>query len=747
MASTAAVRPAIDGASQVRSTIRQLQYEALSSVLPGLYVAGLALVGLVPSFPVLGPALVLYGLLFAVWIIHARHHLASVWLLVIGSLLVIWMVATKAGLEPALCLAALPAGLAVWLIGIHGGLVVAVACTGGLLLAPSAFLPIDAAIRIVTVLGVWGTVGLSWLILQLALTAFEWSWASYEQSRQSLDMARDRQVQVKQAMADLAEANLQLARVNHLVQGLRQVAEEARRAKEQFVANVSHELRTPLNMIIGFSEMIMQAPEAYGKRIPPALLADLAVVQRNSQHLSSLIDDVLDLSQIEIGRMALTKERVAFREILEAAVAAVRPLFDSKGLYLESLVPEDLPPISCDRTRIREVLLNLLSNAGRLTERGGVRIRAKLDAEAIVVSVADTGPGIAPEDQSKLFLPFQQLDGSLRRRHGGSGLGLSISKSFVEMHEGRMWLQSETNVGTTFFFSLPIDPPLPIGNTVTRWFSPYSEYQERPRRPVRPAQAVSQRLIVLETGDSLARLLGRYMDGYEIVPVVNLEEAAQEISRVPARALLINDPSVSDVLRRTGGTAAIPNGTPVLICSVPGVDQVAGALGVSNYLVKPVSREALLGALARLGLHGGTVLIVDDQPEALLLYRRMLVSADRDYRVLRASDGRQAMGILAAERPDVVLLDLVMPEMDGFQFLATMKNDPDLSNIPVVVISARDPSGQPIVSSALAVTLGDGLAMHQLLACIESMVAILSNVRAPRDRVPTEKQPDLPAYG
>jgi signal transduction histidine kinase/CheY-like chemotaxis protein len=746
MVNTVAEGPAVAGISQVKSTIRQLQHESLSFVLLGMYVVGLALVGLIPSYPVLGPALLLYGLLITVWIIHTKHHLASVWLLVIGSLLVIWLIATNAELEPVLYLAALPVGLSVWLVGIYGALALAVACTVGLLLAPTAYLPVGETIRMVTVMGMWGTVGLSWLILQPVLTALEWSWASFEQNRQLLEVTRDRQGQLKQAIADLAEANLQLSRINNLVQGLRQIAEEARRAKEQFVTNVSHELRTPLNMIIGFSEMILQRPEAYGKRIPSALLADLAVIQRNSQHLSSLIDDVLDLSQIEAGRMALTKERVTFQEILESAVIAVRPLFDSKGLYLESPVPSDLPPIFCDRTRIRQVLLNLLSNAGRFTERGGVCIQVKHDQDAIEVSVADTGLGIAPEDQGKLFQPFQQLDGSLPRQYGGSGLGLSISKGFVELHGGKMWLQSEKTVGTTFYFRLPINSPLPMGGNVSQWVNPYSTYQERLHRPVLLVHRGPPRLMVLEAGDSLARLLGRYMDGVEIVPVANLDEATQEMSQGPVQALLINDPSISDALQCVNTTAALPDGTPILICSVPDV-YVPAALDISDYLVKPISRAALLGALDRLELLGKTVLIIDDQPEALLLFRRMLASADRGYRVLRAADGREALSILAEEHPDVILLDLVMPGMSGFEFLAKRKDDPDLSQIPIVVLSASDPLGHPIVSNALSVTAKDGLTVSQLVACIESITAVLSAAKPLGVRLPTEKPPDPLVFG
>jgi CheY-like chemotaxis protein/anti-sigma regulatory factor (Ser/Thr protein kinase) len=457
-------------------------------------------------------------------------------------------------------------------------------------------------------------------------------------------------------------------------------------------------------------------------------LADLTVVLRNSQHLSSLIDDVLDLSQIEAGQMALTKERVSLAEIVEAAAIAVRPLFASKGLALQTAIPEDLPLVFCDRTRIREVVLNLLSNAGRFTEQGGVQVRASQEGNEVVVSVADTGPGIAEEDKDRLFQPFQQLDGTIRRRYGGTGLGLSISKSFVELHHGKMWVESEPGRGTTVFFRLPIDPPAPLDSGALRWFNPYQPYQER-HRPfrLRPAP-VRPRLVVMEGGNSMQRLLGRYLAGAEITPVANLEQALLELSQVPAQALLINDVRVGETLQQVNQSTALPYGLPALICSIPGMEQAAGTLGVSDYLLKPISRDVLLGALDRLQREVKTVLIVDDEPDAVRLFQRMLVSAGRGYRVLRAFDGRQALEILRREQVDVILLDLIMPAMDGFQFLAAQSQEPALRDVPVILISARDPMGHPIVSNALAVTCRGGLSIQQLLACIEAVSTILSPV-------------------
>jgi CheY-like chemotaxis protein len=184
--------------------------------------------------------------------------------------------------------------------------------------------------------------------------------------------------------------------------------------------------------------------------------------------------------------------------------------------------------------------------------------------------------------------------------------------------------------------------------------------------------------------------------------------------------------SVEAALERLGRSGSLPYGTPAIVCSVPEMCEITDALGVSEYLVKPVSREQLAAALDRVHLSGNTILIVDDEPEALRLFRRMLTSLGRDYRVLRARDGEEAMTILQRTRPDVILLDLVMPNMDGFRLLAAKNQDPALRDIPVIVISARDPAGQPIVSNALAVMRGGGLSVPRLLACIEALTAILS---------------------
>ena len=445
---------------ELRGWLDEMRGRTILFALPGLYVLGAILLASIeplhrPFQHILVP-LAMFGLAFVLWFLRRSSPRAAAWLLILGGMGVNLAVVVWWGLEPAICLLAPWIGLAFLAVGTASGVAVACACTLALLLLPGTLLPVSPLLRAVALIGIWCAAGTTWLILHPLLAAIQWAWSSYERGRASLEQARDVQVLLHETLEDLAAANVQLTRLNQVAGALRQIAEEERRAKEQFVANVSHELRTPLNMIVGFCEMITESPETYGQEIPPALLADLAVVLRNGQHLSDLIDDVLDLSQIEAGQMALTKERVSMAEIIGSAILAVHPLFASKELYLRTEVPADLPPVFCDRIRVREVVLNLLSNAGRFTEQGGATVRVWQQGSDVVVSVADTGPGIADQDQERLFRPFQQQDGTIRRRYGGTGLGLSISKSLVELHGGKMWMESQAGSGTTLFVRLPI---------------------------------------------------------------------------------------------------------------------------------------------------------------------------------------------------------------------------------------------------------------------------------------------------
>ena len=587
------------------------------------------------------------------------------------------------------------------------------------------------------------------LLLAVVSTAVTWRFTAaivspaanaidqYRKLRAELEETRKQRVDLLQIQQDYYLANKELARLNERLGVMTQYAEEAKQVKEEFVARVSHELRTPLNMVIGFSEVIMRSPQIYGDGIPPALLADIDAIERNSQHLAKLVDDILDLSQVEAGKMALTKEWVQVDTVIEEAVSAVRGLADSKRLYLRRVIQEGLPPVFCDSTRIRQVVINLLGNAARFTEKGGIEIHAALEEDHLLISVSDTGPGIPVADQSRIFQPFQQVDSSLRRHKGGTGLGLTISKQFVEMHGGKMWLESVFGAGTTFHFSLPLHAMVETGfqadQEARRWFNPYAEYEPRTHPSEIPALKWSPRYVLLEPEDTLHRLFLRYMENIELVSVRTIDDAISEVRKKPVQALILNIPSLDDEHEVMTKIGRLPFGTPVISCWVPGKNEAARELGVVEYLIKPISRDDLLDVVQRLGPEVKKILLVDDEPEILRLFIRMLSTLERPYQILQAPNGVRALQLMRQRKPDMVILDLLMPEMDGFQVLHEKSHDERIRDIPVVVVSSLNPRGETLVSKNLSVGRGDGLSINELLRCIQAVTKIL---------VPSERRPD-----
>lgn len=683
--------------------------------------------------------LLFYAVLGAAWLLTRRNYAEGKWFISIAFTGMICLGFVWWKTPELLILMVIPPVLAAVLISLPASLLTTIAETILLLLF---FLGGDVSLTTITMLVVtiWAMLGLMVAAYNPVYKLADWSWNYFQRAQVLLEESRNRKVELQQALDDLTRANQQLTRMNRLAQGLRRMAEEARKVKEEFVAQVSHELRTPLNMIIGYSETILQSPEIYGTNLPSALLADLAVIFKNAEHLSDLIDDVLDLTEIETEQMAITKEEVHLHEIVEAATLAVRPLFESKGLYLKVDVPRDLPPLFCDRVRIREVLLNLLSNAGRFTKQGGVQVNAWQQEHDLIVTVADTGPGISVADRVKLFQPFQQLSSSIRKQFGGSGLGLNISKRFLELHGGDIWVDSAFGVGTTFSFRLPIALSMPADLEVFQKLRPDWEYHQHTRPSKAPRAVAQSRFVVLDKANILPRFLTRYLANAEIVSVANLEQAFQELTNSPSTALVVNDMSVEQTLQRLE-SSELPPGTPALICSIPYPAEVTSTLGAFDYLVKPISRDLLLATLDRLGVPIKTVLIIDDQSDMLRLYRRMLFSSKRNYRVVQAKNGREAMKILRQEKPDVILLDLVMSKMDGLQFLKTRNKEAALRDIPVIVVSVNDPTSQPAVSSAFVVVKRGGLSMQELLVSIKQTATLLSTIAPSADPTPPATPP------
>jgi signal transduction histidine kinase/CheY-like chemotaxis protein len=440
----------------------------------------------------------------------------------------------------------------------------------------------------------------------------------------------------------------------------KEAAEQANRTKSTFLANMSHELRTPLNAIIGYSEMLEEEAQ---ERDLGDFAPDLSKIHAAGKHLLTLINDVLDLSKIEAGKMELFLEDFEVGALVRDVESTIRPLIEKGENSFEVDCPPDIGGMHADLTRVRQILFNLLSNAAKFTHRGRVGLDVfplRLHGQDwLEFAVADTGIGLTPEQQRRLFLSFSQADPSTSRQYGGTGLGLVISRRFAQMMGGDIALQSEFGRGSVFTVRLPRVAGKPL-----------------PAPPPAPAPgAVAPTVLVVDDDRATREMISRGLvkEGFRVVLAASGEEAirlARE-KRPDAISLDVLMPgmdgwTVLRALKAEPLTASIP----VVIVSMLDDRDIGFALGAADYLTKPFDRERLVSALRRFrdGSMPRPVLVVEDDPGTRDVIRRAL---ERDgWIVSEAENGRAALENLTRQTPDIVLLDLMMPEMDGFDFVA-----------------------------------------------------------------------------
>lgn len=492
----------------------------------------------------------------------------------------------------------------------------------------------------------------------------------------------------------------------HVEEALRKskdVAEDANRAKSQFLANMSHELRTPLNAIIGYSEMLQEDAEdlGYGDCVP-----DLEKICNAGKHLLSLINDILDISKIEAGRMELYLETFDVAQLLFEVESTIRPLVEKNHNRLTIQRTDNLGSMNADLTKLRQALFNLLSNATKFTENGTIALTVETDTAIdaampdqpawIVFQVSDTGIGMTLEQMEKVFQAFTQADASTTRKYGGTGLGLAITRHFCQMMGGDITVRSEVGVGSTFTIRLPIDvagqdnsqPPL------VRETLPASA----PSKPLRPSHAGT--ILVIDDDRTVQDTLRHHLtqEGFEVKTATTGEVGLQLAQALHPDVITLdvllpnmNGWEVLSALKADPDLADIP----VIVMSMIDDRNQGFTLGAADYLTKPVDQKRLARLLERYRAESvtapalsGCVLVAEDDATTREMFRRMLEK--EGWEVATADNGKTALERVAIREPDLILLDLMMPEMDGFQFLTELRQHPQWRSLPIVVITAMD---------------------------------------------------------
>ena len=503
---------------------------------------------------------------------------------------------------------------------------------------------------------------------------------------------------------------------------------EVDRMKSQFLANMSHELRTPLNSIIGFSRVILKGIDG---PVTELQHQDLSAIYSSGQHLLNLINDILDISKIEAGKMELAfDEHVNIADMITSVMSTAVGFTKDKQVKLIKNIPPDIPTVRADPTRLRQVILNLLNNAAKFTDQGSITVEASIQTgpknyPEMMIKVIDTGVGITPEDQKKLFQPFSQVDDSPTRKTGGTGLGLSISRMLIDMHGGRIGVDSEAGKGSTFYITLPL--------------------------PLLKQKIASEKKIVLAIDDErqILSLYQRYLSehGYQIVPLTDPNQALERARQVQPYAITLdvmmpgkNGWQVLEELKNDPETRHIP----VIICSILEDQEKGFSLGASDYLAKPFLEEELLNALERQDKDGSItqILVIDDDENDLRLVEKIL-KKDPQYMVELAKSGAEGMVALRNRPPHALILDLFMPGLDGFSILETMRADQLLRDIPVIIFTAGDLTEEQknTLSKFSSDMLHKGLFEEKEL--LSSIERALERIKPPTDEQaypPTEEQ-------
>ena len=501
-------------------------------------------------------------------------------------------------------------------------------------------------------------------------------------------------LQLLDAASSTLLAVIQNARLLERITQANEQLRELDKLKSQFLANMSHELRTPLNSIIGFSRVMLKGIDGPLNDIQEQ---DLNTIYNSGQHLLSLINNILDLSKIEAGKMEIQPEYTPLEEIIDSVIAAGRGLVKDSPIEIYKELEENLPEVYGDPVRIRQILLNLMSNAAKFTKEGSITVRATRlarDEESgapprVQIDVVDSGIGISDDDMDKLFEPFSQVDGTTTRQVGGTGLGLTITREFIELMGGQIWVESTVGSGSTFSFTVPLHPA-----------------ESEAAQVVVETDRTGERPVVLAVDDEpgVLDLYARYLEkeGYAVVGINNANDILDFVRDYHPAAIVLdlNMPGKSgwDAIRDLRA-AADTAGVPIIICSIDEDRERGESVGVAEYLVKPVIEDDLLRSLGRVlngAVAGLTDVVVIDQDEAFALQTSAALTSAYGCHVRTYTTGYEGLAGLEEHRPDVLIMDLDLPDMDGYGLLVSMRTQDELADLPVIILTARELSADQI---------------------------------------------------
>ena len=462
-------------------------------------------------------------------------------------------------------------------------------------------------------------------------------------------------------------------------------AEYANRAKSEFLATMSHELRTPLNAVIGFSEILRDEILGDINDEQKELVLD---IHTSGNHLLAMINDILDLSKIEAGKMDLQLEQFSVQEAVTEVNTIINALANQKQIQLTLELNQDVW-IEADKIKFKQILYNLLSNAVKFTDEGGkVTTKFEVSSSALLGSVTDTGVGISPQDRAKLFQPFTQLDASSTRAHSGTGLGLALTNRLIQLHGGKIWVDSEISEGSTFSFTFPLHQQEQQVEVAT---SDASDSETT------AASGGDLTILVAEDNEQASQLLGIYLTeaGYQVEYAADGEEAIAKADEIQPFAItldiLLPKKDGWQVLREMKTKPNLQS-IPVIIISVTEERQLAFGLGAVDHLVKPIDKETLLASLQSLKLPSRDgaprILVVDDDPQTVRLLSTVLTNDG--YEVLKVYGGSEAIETAISQSPDLIILDMMMPQVDGFQVVRHLTGDPRTCDIPIIICTALD---------------------------------------------------------